>query len=96
MQPEPELDATGLYNGGLTLMELRSDTCRWPVGDPTKPDFRFCGAVAPIDKPYCVCHTHKASDGRGRVLSREHREALSRAALQYAERRKSEQWVRGI
>ena len=34
---------------------LEPGTCRWPLGDPQHPDFRFCGSptVAP---PYCNEH----------------------------------------
>ena len=34
---------------------LEPGTCRWPLGDPQRPDFRFCGSptVAP---PYCNEH----------------------------------------
>ena len=28
----------------VTIMDLRESMCRWPMGDPTKPEFRFCGA----------------------------------------------------
>src|SRR3712207_1185997 len=27
----------------VTIMDLRESMCRWPMGDPTKPEFRFCG-----------------------------------------------------
>jgi|SRR5690554_988377 len=30
--------------------------CQWPIGDPTKPDFHFCGAEAVPSKPYCEEH----------------------------------------
>lgn len=30
--------------------------CQWPIGDPTKPDFHFCGASAVPGKPYCDDH----------------------------------------
>jgi hypothetical protein len=31
--------------------------CRWPIGDPAQPDFRFCGAKKlPGEGPYCACH----------------------------------------
>jgi GcrA cell cycle regulator len=41
----------------VTLMELRESMCRWPMGDPTTPEFRFCGAYSPIGGgPYCSHH----------------------------------------
>lgn len=39
-----------------TLHELTSKTCRWPVGDPRKPGFFFCGAEPHAHWPYCNEH----------------------------------------
>jgi GcrA cell cycle regulator len=45
----------------VTLLELRESMCRWPMGDPTTPEFRFCGAKAPAGAgPYCAYHAHVA------------------------------------
>ncbi len=45
----------------VTLMELRESMCRWPMGDPTTPEFRFCGAKSPIGVgPYCAHHARVA------------------------------------
>jgi len=45
----------------VTIMELRESMCRWPMGDPTTPDFRFCGAKSPIGQgPYCASHAQVA------------------------------------
>lgn len=42
----------------VTIMELRESMCRWPIGDPTQADFRFCGArKTPGAGPYCGCHS---------------------------------------
>ena len=27
----------------LSLLELNEATCHWPTGDPSSPDFFFCG-----------------------------------------------------
>lgn len=40
----------------LTLMELTSRTCKWPVGDPATEDFWFCGLAVQAGKPYCEAH----------------------------------------
>lgn len=41
----------------VTILELREAMCRWPIGDPTQADFRFCGAKKlPGEGPYCACH----------------------------------------
>lgn len=31
-------------------------SCCWPIGEPGKPDFRFCSAEATSGKPYCSEH----------------------------------------
>ncbi|MGV6875425.1 GcrA family cell cycle regulator [Pseudochelatococcus sp. B33] len=40
----------------VTIMDLREYMCRWPVGDPTSPSFRFCGARSVTGMPYCAHH----------------------------------------
>ncbi len=40
----------------VTIMELREFMCRWPMGDPATPDFRFCGARSITGLPYCTHH----------------------------------------
>ena len=30
--------------------------CCWPIGEPRKPDFRFCGDPSLSGKPYCLEH----------------------------------------
>ena len=44
----------------VSLMELTSRTCRWPLGDPRDEDFGFCGAETVPTKPYCEYHTRIA------------------------------------
>ncbi|HEY8566523.1 MAG TPA: GcrA family cell cycle regulator [Beijerinckiaceae bacterium] len=44
----------------VTIMELRESMCRWPLGDPTKPDFGFCGGRAITGLPYCSHHAQIA------------------------------------
>jgi len=40
-----------------TLMELKDSECRWPIGDPKRPDFGFCGAPRVVGPhPYCALH----------------------------------------
>lgn len=44
----------------VTIMDLRESMCRWPMGDPTSPDFRFCGGRAITGLPYCTHHAQIA------------------------------------
>jgi GcrA cell cycle regulator len=40
----------------VTIMELREQMCRWPIGDPGREDFRFCGGRIATGSPYCAHH----------------------------------------
>ncbi|KAA0699409.1 GcrA cell cycle regulator [Neorhizobium sp. P12A] len=44
----------------LGLTELTERTCKWPVGDPLKDDFYFCGCESPDSSPYCTYHQRLA------------------------------------
>ena len=45
----------------VTIMDLREAMCRWPVGDPSSSEFRYCGGKAPIGGgPYCAHHSRMA------------------------------------
>lgn len=58
--PEPFTDVVVPMSERITIMELRESTCRWPFGDPSSSDFRFCGAESPIGTPYCAFHSRIA------------------------------------
>jgi len=38
------------------LLDLESQDCRWPIGEPRHPDFHFCGAPQLPGHPYCERH----------------------------------------
>ncbi len=44
----------------LSLMELTSRTCKWPIGDPASDEFWFCGLPSTPGKPYCEAHNNLA------------------------------------
>lgn len=51
------------------LVQLDDSACRWPVGDPSRPDFRFCGAPRSGRNSYCRRHLSQAYErecGHGR------------------------------
>ncbi len=48
------------FSERVTIMDLREYMCRWPMGDPTSPDFRFCGARSQTGLPYCSPHARIA------------------------------------
>ena len=58
----------------VTIMDLRESMCRWPVGDPSSSEFRYCGGKAPIGEgPYCAFHSRMAyqptQDRRARKIA---------------------------
>lgn len=52
----------------VPLLKLGEHTCRWPYGDPQKPDFCFCGAEPVPGKPYCAEHHAIAHVAPSRVI----------------------------
>ena len=46
--------------GTVKLLDLDSQACRWPFGDPRKPDFGFCGMTKADGSSYCADHMAKA------------------------------------
>jgi GcrA cell cycle regulator len=58
--PEPERrpveDVVIPMSERVTIMELREQMCRWPIGDPGREDFRFCGGRISTTSPYCSHH----------------------------------------
>ena len=47
----------------IGIMDLKINTCRWPIGDPTDEDFHFCGKNTVMGKPYCAEHCAMAYTG---------------------------------
>ena len=68
----------------LSLLELNERTCKWPIGDPSKGEFYFCGHAAAPGKPYCSSHVAAAyqpmSSRRDRDRSRLNRQAIGKSA----------------
>jgi GcrA cell cycle regulator len=54
-------------HGGVTLLDLKTSSCRWPLGDPSEESFRFCGTRTQPGETYCACHAEKAYPARGRA-----------------------------
>jgi len=57
--PRPEPVALAVSRR-VTIMDLRESMCRWPLGDPTTPDFHYCGDRAITGLPYCPGHAQVA------------------------------------
>ena len=45
---------------GVALLDLRHDSCRWPMGDPRTEAFLYCGEPRDGDAVYCACHRARA------------------------------------
>ena len=45
---------------GVTLLDIESHQCRWPLGDPQSDNFRFCGCRKVDGRPYCEAHLQMA------------------------------------
>ena len=59
LEPEP-VELVIPLEQRRTLTELNEDTCRWPIGDPSSPDFYFCGGKPSSGLPYCAHHSRVA------------------------------------
>lgn len=42
------------------LLDLEAPDCKWPIGDPKKADFGFCGERRQPGRPYCAGHCRLA------------------------------------
>jgi GcrA cell cycle regulator len=61
----------------VSIMELRESMCRWPLGDPSSADFRYCGSKNQTGTgPYCAHHARIAyQPAQDRRRDRERRAA---------------------
>ncbi len=60
-KPEPELIENLIPTGQrCSTLELSEGKCRWPIGDPSAPDFFFCGGKTIEGLPYCGYHARIA------------------------------------
>ncbi len=85
---EPEFIEPAILSGGdmATVATLKGNMCKWPIGDPAKDDFHFCGQSAPTGKPYCAYHAQLAFQPAQRRLERPVQPA-ARAVAEAARRR---------
>ncbi len=63
----------------VTIVELRESMCKWPLGDPSSSDFRYCGSPAHSGTPYCQYHGKLAyQPAQDRRRERDRRPLLAR------------------
>ncbi len=63
----PPLEPAPLPNGEFaTVLTLTNHICKWPIGDPATPEFRFCGRKSSAASPYCDSHASQAYQPQSR------------------------------
>ena len=69
-QPEENVVPLSLK---VTIVELRENMCKWPLGDPSSSEFRYCGSPAHGTTPYCTHHgkvAYQPAQDRRRAIDR--------------------------
>jgi GcrA cell cycle regulator len=44
----------------VELADLNPFMCKWPLGDPMMPEFRYCGCITSEKQSYCARHSRLA------------------------------------
>jgi len=65
----------------LGLMDLTERTCKWPIGDPSRGEFYFCGHPVVAGKPYCKGHTAAAYQPMSSRRDRDRARSIQRPAI---------------
>jgi GcrA cell cycle regulator len=63
----------------VTIVDLRETMCKWPLGDPSSSEFRYCGSPVTSGTPYCGHHgkiAYQPAQDRRRERERELRRPL--------------------
>lgn len=77
-EPKPELldpNVVVPFSERVTIMELKENMCRWPMGDPAHVDFRYCGLKTDTGIPYCSYHCRIAYQPAGERRREQERRA---------------------
>lgn len=56
----PSHEAEPIAFERMSILNLTEQTCKWPIGDPGRPDFFFCGRKSDSGIPYCAYHARIA------------------------------------
>lgn len=58
---QPRIEAVVIpISERVTIQDLGLGMCRWPLGDPLTPEFRYCGSRCDPAGPYCIGHKQMA------------------------------------
>jgi len=60
----------------VSLLDLKLNSCRWPIGDPKDSDFHFCGKDTVTGKPYCSEHCKIAYTSLKELANQNKKEAI--------------------
>lgn len=52
--------STPKHTGAAAVYALRESNCKWPIGEPGKKGFHFCGERKQEGSPYCSHHKQEA------------------------------------
>ena len=74
--PTPVLEPESIQFERLSILHLTESTCKWPVGDPGRPDFFFCGRKSDQGIPYCAYHARIAYQPSNERKARERRASM--------------------
>ena len=61
-RPRPPVPVVYTPGGGITLMDLTTASCRWPVSG-TGADMMYCGGESHKEQSYCLTHCRVAFYG---------------------------------
>ncbi len=56
--------------GSATVLTLGAHMCKWPIGDPSRDGFAFCGRASGKDGPYCAHHAQVAYQPQAKKTAR--------------------------
>ena len=53
-------DSAKVADKSFSILDIKENMCRWPLGDPKDDDFHFCGKHAVDGCSYCEGHATEA------------------------------------
>ncbi len=56
VRPRPQLEVVEEKGLVHDIMDLKPNSCRWPIGNPGEEDFCYCGRESREGGPYCEHH----------------------------------------
>lgn len=81
---------TTVKQENISLLELKLNSCRWPIGEPKDADFHFCGKDTVTGKPYCAEHCKLAYTSLKELANQSKKEAAAAAKLEEEEKAQKE------